>query len=377
MLIDCVVGTRPNFVKMAPILRAFAGRPDIETRLIHTGQHYDRAMDGVLFEELGLPAPDINLAVGPAASGPEQAAAMMQALAPWMRTRRPDLVMVVGDVNSTLAAALTASGLKIPLAHVEAGLRSFDRGMPEELNRMVVDQLSDLHFVTEQSGVDNLLAERVAAERIHFVGNVMIDTLFFCRDRAVDPAAVFAEAGAGPGFLSAASERGFGFVTLHRPSNVDDGAKLAGLLAALTRISERLPLLFAVHPRTTAAAARFGLSDRLRGPFLLATGPLSYLRSVGLMSKATVVLTDSGGLQEEATALGTACLTIRDNTERPSTLDDGVNRLAGSDPAAVEAAFDALMAAGAPAGRLPPLWDGRAAERIADVVAAWAEVRAG
>ncbi|BBE72914.1 non-hydrolyzing UDP-N-acetylglucosamine 2-epimerase [Oharaeibacter diazotrophicus] len=374
MLIDCVVGTRPNFVKMAPILRAFAARPGVATRLVHTGQHYDEAMDRVLFDELGLPRPDVNLAVGPAPSGPEQAARMMAALAPLMRERRPDLVVVVGDVNSTLAAALTASGLKIPLAHVEAGLRSFDRAMPEELNRMVVDQLADLHFVTEQAGVDNLLAERIAAERIHFVGNVMIDSLFACRERAVPIATVFAEAGADADFVAAARD-GFGFVTMHRPSNVDDGAKLAGLLDALVRISERLPLIFAVHPRTAAAIERFGLGGRLAAPRLLVTGPLSYLRAVGAMSAATVVLTDSGGLQEEATALGTACLTIRDNTERPSTLGEGVNRLAGSDPAALEAATHDLLDRGAPSGRLPPLWDGRAAERIADVVMAWGASR--
>lgn len=369
--IDCVVGTRPNFVKMAPILRALRDSPGFSVRLLHTGQHYDHAVDGVFFEELRLPAPDVHLRADPAA-GSRQLAEIMLALDTALKADRPDLLLVVGDVTSTLAAALAASQLSIPLAHVEAGLRSFDRAMPEERNRILVDQLSDLLFVTERSGLDNLAAERIAGA-VHFVGNVMIDTLFASRPRALPPRAVFTEAGAGAAFSAAVEARGFGFVTLHRPSNVDEAEKLAGLIAALRAVSARLPLVFAVHPRTAAAIARFGLGSALEAPLLLTTGPLSYLRTLGLTQNAAVIVTDSGGLQEEATALGTPCITVRDNTERPSTLEAGHNRLASAATLAqaVAAVLEAPRAAPAP----PPLWDGQAAHRIADAIAAWHTAR--
>jgi UDP-N-acetylglucosamine 2-epimerase (non-hydrolysing) len=360
--VDLIVGARPNFVKIAPIVRALRAGT-FAPRLIHTGQHYDFLMDRVFFEELRIPAPDVNFKVG---SGPasEQVAKIMLALHPLFLEDRPDLLVVVGDVNSTVAAALTASYLRIPIAHVEAGLRSFDREMPEELNRLVVDQLSDLHFVTEKEGEANLIAERVAPERIKFVGNVMIDTLYDGLDRAIAPADTFAAIGASSGFREAAA-KGFGFVTLHRPSNVDDPVKLAGLIDALADVSERLPLVFAVHPRTRGNIEKAGLAERLNAPMLLACEPLAYLASLGLMRDAKVVVTDSGGMQEETTALGVPCITVRDNTERPITIEEGTNTLIGADPSKIAPIVDDILGAGGKRGRKPALWDGKAAERIA------------
>jgi UDP-N-acetylglucosamine 2-epimerase (non-hydrolysing) len=361
--VDLIVGARPNFVKIAPIVRALRALGMFAPRLVHTGQHYDFLMDRVFFEELRIPAPDVNLKVG---SGPasEQVAKIMLALHPLFLESRPDLLIVVGDVNSTVAAALTASYLRIPIAHVEAGLRSFDREMPEELNRLVVDQLSDLHFVTEKDGEANLRAERVAPERIKFVGNVMIDTLYDGLDRAVSPSVTFAEIGATAAFREAAA-KGFGFVTLHRPSNVDDPAKLAGLIDALANVSERLPLVFAVHPRTRGNIAKAGLEARLARPMLLACEPLAYLASLGLMREAKVVVTDSGGMQEETTALGVPCITVRENTERPITIEEGTNTLIGADPQKIGPIVEDILRTGGKRGRKPALWDGKAAERIA------------
>ncbi len=363
--IYCVVGTRPNFVKIAPIVKALQARTECDLRLIHTGQHYDFWMDRVFFEELRIPEPDVNLKVG-SGTGGEVVARVMLALQPLLVEARPDLMIVVGDVNSTVAAALTASYLRIPVAHVEAGLRSFDRGMPEEINRLVVDQVSDLHFVSERDGVANLTAERIAPERIKLVGNVMIDTLYACLDRAVPATDCLCEIGASPGFLSAVATKGFGFATLHRPSNVDDPRSLAGLVDALVRLSSDLPIVFAVHPRTRANLGRFGLAKRLASPLMLVTDPLSYLRSLGLMREARVVATDSGGIQEETTALGVPCVTVRENTERPVTIDEGTNTLVGSNPAALEAAVADVLRTGGKRGRIPKLWDGRAAERMVE-----------
>jgi UDP-N-acetylglucosamine 2-epimerase (non-hydrolysing) len=361
--VDLIVGARPNFVKIAPIVRALKALGAFAPRLIHTGQHYDFLMDRVFFEELRIPAPDVNLKIG---SGPasEQVAKIMLALHPLFVEDRPHLLIVVGDVNSTVAAALTASYLRIPIAHVEAGLRSFDREMPEELNRLVVDQLSDLHFVTEKEGETNLLAERVSTERIKFVGNVMIDTLFDGLDRAVPAAETFAALGASPAFREAAAG-GFGFVTLHRPSNVDDPARLAGLIEALADVSRRLPLVFAVHPRTRGNIEKAGLAEKLKAPGLCACEPLAYLASLGLMRDAKVVITDSGGMQEETTALGVPCITVRDNTERPITIEEGTNTLIGSDPSRIAPIVADVLATGGKRGRKPALWDGKAAERIA------------
>ncbi len=361
--VDLIVGARPNFVKIAPIVRALRARGTFQPRLIHTGQHYDFLMDRVFFEELRIPAPDINLKIG---SGPdsEQVAKIMLALHPLFVEDRPRLLIVVGDVNSTVAAALTASYLRIPVAHVEAGLRSFDRDMPEEMNRVVVDQLSDLHFVTEKEGEANLIAERVAPERIKFVGNVMIDTLFDGVGRAIPAAETFAALNAPAAWRESAA-RGYGFVTLHRPSNVDDPEKLARLLDALDAVSARLPLVFAVHPRTRGNIEKAGLSEKLKAPGLLACEPLAYLASLGLMREAKAVVTDSGGMQEETTALGVPCVTVRDNTERPITISEGTNTLIGADPARILPVIEDILRTGGKRGRKPALWDGKAAERIA------------
>ena len=372
--VDLIVGARPNFVKIAPIVRALKSRGTFAPRLIHTGQHYDFLMDRVFFEELRIPAPDVNLKIG---SGPasEQVAKIMLALHPLFVEDRPDLLIVVGDVNSTVAAAFVASTLRIPIAHVEAGLRSFDREMPEELNRLVVDQLSDLHFVTEKEGEANLLAERVAPQRIKFVGNVMIDTAYDALERAIPAAQTFAACGAPAAFAERAAS-GFGFATLHRPSNVDDPARLAALVEALVTLSERLPLVFAVHPRTRANLTKAGLADRLKAPGLLACEPLAYLASLGLMREAKVVITDSGGMQEETTALGVPCITVRDNTERPITVEEGTNTLIGADPARIGPMVAEILATGGKRGRKPALWDGKAAERIAAEAEAFLAARA-
>ncbi len=368
--IDCIVGARPNFVKIAPIMRALSSRAELVPRLIHTGQHYDFVMNAVFFDELRIPAPDINLEVG-SGTNTEQTARVMLALEPVFLAQRPDLLMVVGDVNSTIAATLVASKMLIPVAHVEAGLRSFDRTMPEEVNRLVTDRLSDLLFTTERVALENLTHENVAPERITFVGNVMIDTLFACLERAVDAVTTFAEIGASEAFKSAAREKGFAFVTLHRPSNVDDPVKLAALLGALATISRRLPIVFPIHPRTRGMIANAGLEPLLAEPGIATAPPLSYLRAIGLMRAARLVVTDSGGVQEETTALGVPCLTARENTERPITIDQGTNTLIGVDPARLIAAVDDVLTTGGKKGRAPDLWDGRAAERIADATLAF------
>ena len=372
--VDLIVGARPNFVKIAPIVRALRARGTFAPRLIHTGQHYDFLMDRVFFDELRIPPPDVNLKIG---SGPasEQVARIMLGLHPLFVEDRPHLLVVVGDVNSTVAAALTATYLRIPIAHVEAGLRSFDREMPEENNRLVVDQLSDLHFVTEKEGEANLLAERVAPSRIKFVGNVMIDTLYDGVDRAIPAAQTFVTLGASPAFREAAA-KGYGFVTLHRPSNVDDPVKLAALIEALAKVSERLPLVFAVHPRTRGNIEKAGLAGKLKAPGLLAVEPLAYLASLGLMREAKVVVTDSGGMQEETTALGVPCITVRDNTERPITISEGTNTLIGADPARILPIVEDILRTGGKTGRKPALWDGKAAERIAAEAEAFLTARA-
>ena len=372
--VDCIVGARPNFVKIAPIMRALAARPSLLPRLIHTGQHYDFVMNAVFFEELGIPAPDINLEIG-SGTNTQQTARIMLALEPVFLAARPDLLIVVGDVNSTMAATLVASKLLIPVAHVEAGLRSFDRSMPEEINRLVTDRLSTLLFATERAAMDNLANEQVAPEQITFVGNVMIDTLLSCLDRAIAPGQSIAETGASDAFVAMAQQRGFGFVTLHRPSNVDDPVQLKALLAALAEISKRLPLVFPIHPRTRSMIAQAGLAGMLEGANIATSPPLSYLRAIGLMREARLVVTDSGGVQEETTALGVPCLTVRENTERPTTIDEGTNTLVGTNPAALLKAVDEILTHGGKSGRIPHLWDGKAALRIADSVETFLKAR--
>lgn len=358
-----MVGARPNFMKMAPLLAALRLRGTPQ-RLVHTGQHFDERMSGVFFEDLGLPRPDAFLGVG-SGSHAEQTGRTMIALerAILEMSPRPSLVVVPGDVNSTVAAALVASKLGIPVAHVEAGLRSRDRSMPEELNRIVTDQLSDLLLTPSPDADENLLAEGIPPERIARVGNLMIDTLALHLPRA--------RALGVPESLGLAP-RNYAVVTLHRPSNVDDPAALARMLDALARIAAELPVVFPVHPRTRARLADptlAGLAEKLR-----LVEPFGYLEFLSLTSAARLVLTDSGGLQEESTALGVPCLTLRENTERPVTVVEGTNEVVGTDPQRIVAA--ALRALeGGKAGRLPALWDGRAGERAADAILAFLAAR--
>ena len=363
----CVVAARPNLMKMAPILAALARQaPALRVTLLHTGQHYDPAMSGQVFADLGMRAPDIALDVG-SGSHAQQTAEIMRRFDAVLDAHpplAPDAVLVVGDVNSTLACALVAAKRGTPVIHVEAGLRSGDRRMPEEINRLLTDQLSSLLLTSEPGARANLLREGVAAERIVFTGNVMIDSLRQQLPRAVAPATTLRAHGH-------ACPPAFGVLTLHRPSNVDDGAQLAALLDALGQLSRQLPLLFPVHPRTQAALRLAGLQDRLAQLPLVCLPPLGYLEMLGLMQAARLVLTDSGGIQEESTALGVPCLTLRDNTERPVTVSDGTNTLAGTHPPTILALARAILETGGKRGRLPPLWDGHAAARIAAAIVPW------
>jgi UDP-N-acetylglucosamine 2-epimerase (non-hydrolysing) len=364
----CVVGARPNFMKMAPIIVALRKvAPDVDVRLLHTGQHYDAAMSQQYFDALGIPAPDINLEVG-SGSHTAQSADIMRRFEPVLDELDPSAVLVVGDVNSTLACALVAAKKGVPVIHVEAGLRSFDRSMPEEINRVLTDQISDLLFTTEPAGRVNLLREGIAEDRIHDVGNVMIDTLRHNLPRAVPVEKITADAGV-PDFLN--GEPAYAVFTLHRGANVDDRETLQALLGTLARIAERMPVIFPVHPRTKSMIEKAQLAAMLMAPRILTLPPLGYLEMLGLMRGARVVLTDSGGLQEETTALGVSCITLRDNTERPITIDEGTNTLAGIDPDRILAIFNAVVHDGGKAGRIPQFWDGKAAVRIAQVVCSW------
>jgi len=369
-VILCVVGARPNYMKMAPLLRAFRAHSALPPAvLVHTGQHYDPMLNDRLFEDLALPRPDINLEVG---SGTHalQSAEVMRRFEPVVDEHRPCCVVVVGDVNSTLACSLVAAKKGVPVAHVEAGLRSFDRAMPEEINRILTDQISDLLYTTERSAHHNLAREGIPAERMHFAGNVMIDSLLFHRNRAAPAAQTLARAGK-QGFGAG----GYGVVTLHRPSNVDEPEALRESLCILRAVSERLPLVCALHPRTMARIEAFGFSTILDTPRLAVLPPQGYLEMLGLMAGATLVLTDSGGMQEETTALSVPCLTMRENTERPITVEQGTNTLVGRDRALILRLADEILAAGGKRGRAPELWDGRAAERIAAHVAGWLATR--
>lgn len=365
----CVVGARPNFMKVAPILRAFARNvPPLPTLLVHTGQHYDKDMNDKLFEDLRLPRPDINLDVG-SASHAVQTAEVMRRFEPVIDAHRPSCVLVVGDVNSTLACTLVAVKKGVPVVHVEAGLRSYDRRMPEEINRILTDQVADRLYTTERNAESNLLREGVDAGRVHFVGNVMIDSLLQNRKLAREPAATLATEGFLPELI--AGPEGYGVVTLHRPSNVDHPETLASLLEVLNEIAVQLPLIFALHPRTRANIERFGLGHHVQGDRLVLLPPQGYLEMVGLLASARIVLTDSGGLQEETTALGVPCLTLRENTERPITVEQGTNTMVGRDTAAIRREAAEILAGGGKHGRIPELWDGRAAERIASDLADW------
>lgn len=365
----CVVGARPNFMKMAPILRALAAhQPPIPALLVHTGQHYDHGMSHQLFVDLGLPTPDINLEVG-SGSHAVQTAEVMKRFEPVIDEHKPSCVLVVGDVNSTLACTLVAVKRGVPVAHVEAGLRSYDRKMPEEINRVLTDQVADRLYTTERSAADNLLREGVAAERVVFTGNVMIDSLLDSRANARSAADTLRTHGLDPKLLD--HPNGYAVVTMHRPSNVDEPEVLRALLETLSTVAKQLPLVFAMHPRTRSNIERFGLNGLLDPTAVAILPPQGYLEMVGLMAGAKMVLTDSGGLQEETTALGVPCLTMRENTERPITVEQGTNTMVGRDRAAILGGVADILAGRGKTGRVPEYWDGQAAKRIAADLWPW------
>ncbi|GBE09733.1 UDP-2,3-diacetamido-2,3-dideoxy-D-glucuronate 2-epimerase [bacterium BMS3Bbin12] len=372
----CVVGARPNFMKIAPIMEALGTGPaPVPACLLHTGQHYDAGMKEAFFTQLGIPEPDVDLGVG-SGSHAVQTAEIMRRFEPVVDALRPGALLVVGDVNSTIACGLVAAKKGVPVIHVEAGLRSFDRAMPEEVNRVLTDQISDLLFTTEASARANLTREGIDPARIHFVGNVMIDTLRRHLERAV-PAADTLEGWGAPG-LDGARGPHYAVLTLHRPSNVDDSGTLERLVAAVTEISREIPVVFPVHPRTAGALARAGLDRRLGAePGVRVLPPVGYLEMLGLMAGARMVLTDSGGMQEETTALGIPCITIRENTERPITVEEGTNTVVGTDRERILAVVRDILSTGGKGGRVPQLWDGRAAHRICEVLAAWMTARRG
>jgi len=361
----CVVGARPNFMKMAPLLRALENCGHVQATLIHTGQHYDASLSDVFFEELGMKRPDVSLDVGSGKHG-QQTARVLERFEAVLEEGAPDgghrydRVVVVGDVNSTMAATLAAVKLGIPVAHVEAGLRSFDRSMPEEINRIVTDSICDLLLVSEPAGVENLRREGHDDGQVHLVGNVMIDTLLWLlpKAKARDTLA-----------QNGLTADGYGLVTLHRPANVDTPETLTPLLDVLIEASEELPLVFPVHPRTRQRIDRFGLADRLkRAAGLLPLPPAGYLDFLCLSSQAKVIVTDSGGLQEESTVLDIPCLTARPNTERPITVDQGTSTLVGNDPEALRHGLREVLTGTYKQGQCPPLWDGQAAQRIAHIL---------
>jgi UDP-N-acetylglucosamine 2-epimerase (non-hydrolysing) len=359
MRIAHVVGARPNLMKIAPIMGALREYPLTDQKLVHTGQHYDPAMSQVFFDELGIPRPDIDLGVGSARHG-AQTGRMMIELERVFIDLEPDCVVVVGDVNSTMAAALVAVKLRIPCAHVEAGLRSFDRAMPEEINRIVTDRVATLLLTPSKDADENLLAEGIPSNVIHCVGNVMIDTLLAHLEQAKDRPTL-ERFRLSPG--------AYGLVTLHRPSNVDDRRTLESLLATLGWIQDRLPLVLPLHPRTKNRLEEFSLLDKAKAlPNLELADPMGYLDFLALTASAKLVLTDSGGLQEETTALGIPCLTLRESTERPVTVSVGTNIIVGSDPDAIRENVEKILAGRAKTGAIPDLWDGRASERVAQVL---------
>jgi UDP-N-acetylglucosamine 2-epimerase (non-hydrolysing) len=363
----CVVGARPNYMKMAPLIRAFGRRPGLPgVVLVHTGQHYDIEMNERLFAGLELPAPDLNLEVG-SGTHAVQTAEVMRRFEPVLDELEPCCVIVVGDVNSTLACSLVASKKRVPVAHVEAGLRSFDRDMPEEINRLLTDQIADLLYTTERDAAENLAREGIASERVHFAGNVMIDSLLQCRGRALPPSETLSRARIDTRIV----EEAYGVVTLHRPSNVDDPDAFAQALQVLRDVGARMPLVWPVHPRARDNIQRFGLAPLLAGARVTLLQPQGYLEMLGLLMHAKLVLTDSGGIQEETTALSVPCLTMRDNTERPITIAQGTNTLVGRDRVRVAACVDDILSSGGKRGRMPELWDGHAADRIATHLEGW------
>ncbi len=363
-IVYLVAGARPNFMKIAPIVRAIEAHGGFDYRIIHTGQHYDREMNDVFFEELGIPEPDVFMAAG-GGSHAQQTAKIMVAFEEYCLKQRPEAVLVVGDVNSTLACSIVAKKLCIPVAHVEAGLRSGDMSMPEEINRLVTDSIADWFFITEPSGVEHLKREGKAEASLHYVGHVMVDNLLYQAEKLKHADTSGFETTA---FKQAhtANGRRYGVVTLHRPSNVDDAAMMTRIAGALKEIAAEMPLIFPVHPRTRGNLEKFGID---LGANITLVGPQAYMPFLNLWKDAAVVLTDSGGLQEETTALGVPCITIRENTERPITVDEGTNVLVGTDPARILAETRKVLSGACKKGRRPLLWDGKAAERIVEVLA--------
>ena len=365
MKIVNVVGARPNFMKIAPLMAEMSRHPEIRTVLVHTGQHYEEAMSTLFFQDLEIPAPEINLEVG-SASHAVQTALIMQRFEQVLLEEKPALVLVVGDVNSTLACALTSVKLGIPVAHVEAGLRSFDRSMPEEINRLLTDAISEYLFTTETSANENLLREGIPPEKIYFVGNVMIDTLLKHRDKAVHSDILT---------QLRVREQSYGLVTLHRPSNVDSLQTLEAIMGALAELAQHVPIIFPCHPRTRAKIEAFHLEHyftshrhggRVRGLWLCE--PLGYLDFLKLMAGAKMVLTDSGGIQEETTILGIPCLSLRENTERPVTVSAGTNTLVGVERGNIVAKALEILHRPLISCRVPELWDGHAAKRIVQIL---------
>lgn len=354
-----IAGARPNFMKIAPLMEVFRADARIDSLLVHTGQHYDEKMSDLFFRQLGIPQPDINLGVGSAGHA-QQTASTMSLFEPVVLEHKPDAVLVVGDINSTIACGLVASKLGIKLLHVEAGLRSFDRTMPEEINRILTDAISDMLFCTEQSGVDNLLKENVPAEKIFLVGNVMIDTLLHNKAKA-EESKILEDMNVPSG--------GYAVLTLHRPANVDDPAIFGRLLDALESIQADLPIIFPVHPRTRSRLQEMGLKARVDAmKNIRLVDPIGYLDFLKLVAHAKIVLTDSGGIQEETTILRVPCLTLRENTERPITAEIGSNRIVGTDPDRIVSAYREAFANHRRPPGIPPLWDGNAAQRIRDII---------
>ena len=359
MKIVNVVGARPNFMKIAPLMNEYKRHSDIEPLLVHTGQHYDHQMSNLFFSELGIPKPDVNLGVG-SNSHACQTAEIMKAFEPVVLEHKPDVVLVVGDVNSTIACGLVAVKLGVKLVHIEAGLRSFDRSMPEEINRVLTDSISDLLFCTEQSGIDNLLREGISKEKMFLVGNVMIDTLLKNKAKA-----------ATSNVLSQFNLDGndFAVLTLHRPVNVDDPDTFGRIFDALTIIQNDMPVVFPIHPRTRKNLSSWSLGEHIEKlPNLRLTDPLGYLDFLKLMSSAKLVLTDSGGIQEETTILKIPCLTLRENTERPITTQVGSNRVVGTDTDKIIETYRQVVDGGWCKPQIPPLWDGHASERIVRIL---------
>ncbi len=360
--IVCVVGARPNFMKMAPIIKAFEALKDqVTPYLVHTGQHYDQDMKASFFQQLGIPEPDIDLGVG-SGSHSEQTANIMLRFEPVLDKVKPCAVLVVGDVNSTIACSLVAVKKQIPILHVEAGLRSRDREMPEEINRILTDQISDRLFTTERSAEQNLIDEGIDSNRVCFAGNVMIDSLLANLEHAI----LFTDTLNAYQKDTTIQQGNYALLTMHRPSNVDDPVILKSLLQSIVALSQKIPVIFPIHPRTRNRIEQDGLLELITTDSIICLPPVGYLQMLGLMKSAKMVLTDSGGLQEETTALGIPCVTLRENTERPITVEQGTNTIVGTEPEKIKACADEILATGGKSGRIPEYWDGNAATRIVE-----------